>query len=504
MKIFKHILSVALCAVLLSSCGEEFTQVAVTDYLDSEEATKLLEADPEVADLYVSGAFAFLVSWNVSGGDAHDDFSFMSVLHSTDMMGEDIALSDAHWFNYDYQHDNGMFNYRRTQVDWLTFYTLISKANEILDLYVQEPESVNAKAPLAHAYALRGFAYYYLIQLYQHPVVEDGTPNLIAPGVPMYYAAYDAILDPTLTEEEQTKRKGRNTVEMVYAQIEHDLTESVRLFEGYSRPNKNYMNQAVANGLLARYYLLSQQWDKAAQAAKAAQAGARLVNGLNDGFYDITCAEWMWGFDHNTTTSTAFASFFSHISSYAPGYAGLAYSTRLIDAKLYSTIGSKDIRQKWFNGPAGNAANPTAGSKLPYANLKFGDDGAWTMDYMYMRVAEMYLIEAEALAHQGLEAEAALAIKPLMQARIEGWNKAAMSVEDVYQQRRIELWGEGFSYFDLKRLNKGIDRKYEGNNHLAGFQLQIGPLADSWIYQLPRQEMQENPQLKPEDQNNID
>ena len=30
----------------------------------------------------------------------------------------------------------------------------------------------------------------------------------------------------------------------------------------------------------------------------------------------------------------------------------------------------------------------------------------------------------------------------------------------------MELWGEGFATFDIKRLNKGIIRSYPGTNHL--------------------------------------
>lgn len=503
MKFLKYISSIVLCAIVLSSCGEEFTSVDTTAYLDSEVAAELLESDPEALNAYIYGMFSFMVSFDVTGAAAHDDFSFMSVLHSTDMMGEDIALTAAHWFNYDYQHDNSMFNYRRTLVNWLTFYTMVAKSNEIMDLFVEEPENVEGKAVLAHAYALRAMSYYYLIQLYQHPVKADGTPNLAAKGVPMHYSSYDVLLDETLTAEELEVRKGRNTVELVYAQIEHDFTEAIRLFEGYSRPSKNYLNQAVANGLYARFCLLSQQWEKAEEAAKAAQRGGSLVNGLNDGFYDITCSEWMWGFDHNAETQTTYASFFSHISNLAPGYAGMAYSSRLIDKKLYESIPLSDSRKAWFNGADGDEDNESPGAQYPYASLKFGNDGSWTMDYVYMRVAEMYLIEAEALAHQGDSVAAAAAIKPLMQARIADWNETSMSVDEIYHQRRIELWGEGFSYFDLKRLNKGIDRSYPGNNHLRLFQLVRGPLAGSWIYQIPRQEMNENKALTPEDQNVI-
>ena len=503
MKFLKYLSCIVLGAVMLTSCGEDFTDAEVTAYLDGETATSLFESDPSALYNLVDGIYSWMVAFDVTGAAAHDDFSFMSVLHSTDMMGEDIALAAAHWFNYDYLHDNSMFNYRRTLVNWLTFYTVITKSNEIMDMFVEFPESSDSRGVLAQAYAMRAFSYYYLIQLYQHPVKADGTPNLEAPGVPMYYANIDRALDETLTAELEETRKARNTVADVYAQIESDINYAIELLDGYNRPSKNYVSQEVAYGIKARYCMLAQKWADAATAAKAAQAGGSLIAGLNDGFYDISSSEWMWGFDHNTETQTTYASFFSHISDLAPGYAGMAYSARLIDKKLYESIPASDCRKAWFNGPEGNANAPQPGAQLPYATLKFGNDGSWTMDYMYMRVAEMYLIEAEALAHQGEEAKAAAAIKPLMQARIAAWDKASMSVEEIYQQRRIELWGEGFSYFDLKRLNKGINRAYDGNNHLPGFQLVVPPLANTWIYQIPRQEMQENAYLTEDDQNNF-
>ena len=40
---------------------------------------------------------------------------------------------------------------------------------------------------------------------------------------------------------------------------------------------------------------------------------------------------------------------------------------------------------------------------------------------------------------------------------------------ECWWQRRIELWGEGFATFDIKRLNKGIIRNYAGTNHPEGY-----------------------------------
>ena len=109
----------------------------------------------------------------------------------------------------------------------------------------------------------------HLIQLYQFTINESGSINTDAPGVPLIYVDADGK-----TEEEIASAKGRNTVGVVFAQIEADLLKAVENLEsGYERPSKNYIDASVANGFLARYYLLSQQWEKAA--AAAARQGKR-------------------------------------------------------------------------------------------------------------------------------------------------------------------------------------------------------------------------------------
>jgi hypothetical protein len=123
------------------------------------------------------------------------------------------------------------------------------------------------------------------------------------------------------------------------------------------------------------------------------------------------------------------------------------------------------------------------------------------MDYIYMRAAEMVLIEAEALARQGQNAQAASVLGELMKNRQPSWNKSSVTVNDVLLQRRIELWGEGFAYFDLKRNNRGIDRNYEGNNHLAGSVHTIPAFDVRWTYQIPQSEMQENSHIQDSEQN---
>lgn len=495
MKILKYIAVGLLAMTGFSSCSDSFLETEYTQELDADAASEAAGRNP---DVFLNGMWSWMITYNMTNAGAHDDFGYMSMLHSTDMMGQDIGMAAFHNFGYDYQLDNRMYNYRRTLADWTCLYTMIAKSNEIISLYPNGGETVSQKALLGQAKAIRGMSYYYLIQLYQFPVDASGAVNSAAKGVPLMYTVADGK-----TEEEIAAAKGRNTVADVYAQIEQDLTEAVDNLAGYTRPNKNYIDASVANGLLARYYLLSQQWQKAADAANAARAGYPMMDnaGLHDGFMDVTNSEWMWGFDQTTETQTTFASFFSHISNLAPGYAGGGYAPRIIDRNLYDAIPDDDYRKSLFNGPEGSTTQPTSAARLPYANIKFGSDGNWTMDYMYMRAAEMVLIEAEAYAQLGQGGKAAEVLRVLMANRQPSWNMTAVTAEDVFQQRRIELWGEGFSYFDLKRLNKGINRNYAGSNHLAGYRLVVPAQDERWTYQIPQREMQENKLITEEDQN---
>ena len=499
MKFTKYIAAGMIALAGLTSCSESFLDTEYTNHLDEEAAAEAAGKNP---DVFLNGMWSWMVTYSQTGSGAHDDFGYMGSLHATDMMSEDIVMASSHWFNYDHQLDNNQESYRRVRCHWLNYYTMIAKANEIISLYPNGGETVEAKGLIGQAQAIRGLSYLHLIQLYQFATAEDGTVNASAPGVPLMYTEADGY-----TAEEIAAFKGRNTVGEVMAQIEKDLTAAVENLEaGYKRPNKNYINANVANGILARYYLLANKWQEAADAANKARQGYSMMPataaGLYDGFVTVNNSEWMWGFAHTTETQTTYASFFSMISNIAPGYAGIGYAPRLIDARLYSQIPDTDARKKWFNGPEG-AEQETDAASLPYANVKFGHVSDWTENYMYMRAAEMVLIEAEAYAHMDNGAKAAEVLKVLMDARQPGWNKASVTVDEVHLQRRIELWGEGFAYYDLKRLNKGIDRTYEGNNYMPGYDIAVPARDTRWYYQIPLTEIQENDLINEQDQNKL-
>ncbi|MDR1809353.1 MAG: RagB/SusD family nutrient uptake outer membrane protein [Prevotella sp.] len=513
MKKLRYII-IAFAALLTTACGDDFLTQDYHNGLDADAVGVLLEENPDAAvNGLVNGIYSYMVSAYSYEYDAHDIFTFASVLHVADMTGQDMVQSVSHWFNYDYDWDNRMNNYRRTRSHWSTLYTMIAKANTIINLFPEDPaeDNVVARAGLGQALAIRGLSYYYLIQLFQQSATEN--PDIAQlPGVPLRFA--DSEL---LENENKDDLIGRNTVARVRQQIESDMTRAVDLLDGYKRPVKYYVDKAVAQGFLARYYLLTGEWQKAADAAAAALADAASgpdrisimpPSSLHDGFMDITNQEWMWGFDHSSETQTTYASWFSMLSDIAPGYAGIGYAPRLIDKSLFDQISKTDERRTLFNDEKGvpNDEGEFARTQdLPYAVLKFGDKGDWTMDYVYMRAAEMVLIEAEAKAHLGDGAGAATVLKQLMANRDPKWNKSSVTVDDIFLQRRIELWGEGFNFFDYKRLNKIVDRQYSGSNHRTKIYAHHGEdylttsslerCAKDWTYQIPITETNENPKI---------
>lgn len=501
MKINKLILA-SLTVVLLVSC-DDYLSVKGTDTVTSETYQEIVSKNPAVLGSTLAGTYLYLASWNAGGGGDHDDINLMGTLHATDLMTEDMVQTISHWFTYDYTIENRMENYRRPYAIWKTFFTTISQANGVIasiDQDAVQASDSKLRPYYGQALALRAHSYMYLIQLFQNPFT--GAPTLSGsaidralPAVPMYYA-------PNETGKETNF--SRNTVGDVLDMIKADLDKANTMLTGYARPSKMNIDKNVVNGLLARYYLLIGDWDKAASAAVAARAGYPLMNAqeMKSGYMTLATPEWIWGFDHNSETNTMYASFFSHVSNLTPGYAGLNYAPRAIDRRLYDTIPATDVRKSLYNGSAKNTTQANLGAQGPYASLKFGWDGAWTMDYVYMRSSEMYLIEAEALARQNKLTEAASALKPYMELRQPGWDQATVTVDEILLERRIELWGEGFAYFDLKRLHRGIDRTYEGTNHRTpdGL-LKIAAGDVRWTYQIPLSEIQENSAISKTDNN---
>jgi hypothetical protein len=360
---------------------------------------------------------------------------------------------------------------------WAYFYTLLSNANDILaNIDGIEGDATIRTQIKSQALAIRGWCYFYLARVFSqtYAIAKD------QPCVPYY-------------DKPTTLGKPREKVAVIYQHVVDDLKAAVTGLAGFKRKYKNQIDQRVTQGILAEVYLTMEDWANAADAAKQARTGYTIMSGdqYKAGFNDWNNAEWMWG--QRQTIDASFGNITS-FTFWANKSRGLmwSYDSYCVNDQFKNLFSVADARnQFWFRSDY----------KL-WTSDKFRDNPTGTGDVIMMRASEMLLIEAEARARQGGQDAAAQALLWELQDK-RGADRTSSTgaalVADIQVERRKELYGEGFAWFDLIRNGQGLVRT--GDHPRI-----INYPARSWrlIFQLPTAEFTSNKSLKSSDQNPYD
>ncbi len=411
-----------------------------------------------------------------------------------DVLGEDLVFPGRGngWFISTYQWlDHRNENSWTSFFEFQFYYDLITNANMIIANIDQAegPES-EKKVIRGEALAYRGWAYFQMIQLFGERYVKGGANSGLGLSL---------VLVPTKEEI------ARATVEETYTQIVKDLTDAISNLTGApARANASHINVNVAKGMRARVAMAMQDYTTAAQFAKDARQGLSLMSNTQylGGFNDYKNPEWMWGSHQVQDQTTYFYSFFAYMSANFNS-TNIRSAPKCINSALYNTISATDIRKKLWDPTGTNSSEfpvPPGGSRFKYMNRKFiapSGSGSSIGDVPLMRVAEMYLIEAEALARQGgKDAEAQQALYTLAVNRDPSYvlstNTGQDLIDEIMLQRRAELWGEGFRFYDLKRLNLPLDRT--GANVVASVAsvMSVPAGGNIWQFLIPKDELNAN------------
>jgi len=477
------ILLVALAASLaMTGCKKEYLETTPTTSIAAGDAFK----STANAWAAINGIHRSLYIQYYSNQDQGGQSANMIYM---DMMGEDLVNTTQGngWFIATYRwlaHRSATgtvpyFNYR-------FYYTIIANANMIID-NVDKAEGPDAEKKVikGQAYAYRGWAYYQMIQLFGKRYVAGQAND--SEGLPLIISSTSGT-------------QPRSSVAKVYEQINADLDQAITLLTGApARANKSHINLNVAQGFKARVALTQQNWQVAATMAAAARSGISLMSNTQyqAGFNDYTNPEWIWGVRQVSDQTTYFYSFFAYMSADFNS-TNIRTNPKAINSKLYDQIPTTDVRSKLFDPTGANTSFPIppGGVRKPYQNKKFlsgGGSGSSIGDVVLMRAAEMYLIEAEAKARLGQDAGAQDALFTLLKNRDASYTKSTKTgtalINDILLQRRIELWGEGFRFYDLKRLNQPLDRT--GANHDASVAVVLTIPVDDvrWEFLIPQDEI---------------
>jgi len=494
--------SVLSLALGMSSCSKEFLETSPTDKVD---AGTLLETT-QGAQVAMDGIYRMLYASGWSVSNTSQNFGITSTKMFTSLMGEDF-LQDGQgsgWFYFDYKYDvRSRFASTgwRSYATWNFYYTLISNANYILaaeKTLTGDPKTVDNI--MAQAYAMRAYAYFQLIQIFQQTYIGHQT----SPGVPVY-------TEPTTAA---SQGKGRGTVEDVYVQINQDLDKSIDLFgkDKALQTHISHLDYYVANAIKANVALVQNNWADAEKYSTEAlsKSGLAMLSGddIHSGFNSVKLKDVLWGAEIIASQSTIWASFFSHMDASAGQYA--ESSRKCIYNWLYDQIPSTDARKKWWNGATDGGTPQTK----PYNQVKFrySDKTSSLGDYIFMRSEELQLVKAEALANQGKLPQAKTALADLMKLRNPAGyqailDQATMSkdltmgsigtpktlMDQIILQRRIELWGEAERIFDILRLKTGFDRTAAGSNHtFKPTWNSLDPANKEFILTIPQKEFDGN------------
>ena len=467
--------------VLAASCSQMDNLQPQGGIILEQQLKEVNAMVPSRADASFNGMFTKLgAPGSVTGGTRPDDFGFIMMAFSNDIEAADVVLANSgyNWFSACGSLSSRNADYANPYIRYAAPYNTIAAANDILRSYPSDTDDPSIRHKLAQAHAIRAFAYLNLAPYFQFGYASGGQD---LPCVPLVTEKTTDFTD-----------NPRATVADVYELIISDLTYAIDNLGDYVRTDKSRIDRQTAYGLRARAYMNMEEWASAASDASKAAAGyvpAAMNEVARPSFYDISEHNWIWGYD--MTSDIAMKNPYATSSAWIRSFSGDGYSAgtqvySCINNLLYDKIPSTDVRKGWWvdaslespllsavtwNGVSGNAVaaleiDNVKMKFLPYTNVKFGmaavggtlNDDDWPL----MRVEEMILIQAEGLAKSGSENQAKALLEDFVRTYRDPVYSADASgrslTDEIWFQRRVELWGEGFSNSDTRRLGKPLVR----------------------------------------------
>lgn len=481
---------VIACFLLAISCKKEMLNTGPTSSVDDAA----IFTTTTNASNVINGIYRYLYSRY----DGQNQPGQGGIMLNFDFMGEDINQAAATWYTSAGSGTGGWVSQKNDASGWVSYpfrlyYRCIGNANALVEnIDAAAGPDADKNRLKAEGLTMRAWSYYYLVQIYAKRY-QAGTVNS-QPGVSLPLSSKDVKLP-------------RSTVEEVYTQIKKDLDLAITLFATASAGNgKSHLNINSARAIKARVALTMQDYVTAAAVAKQVidAGGHSLMTNAQyqEGFNNITNPEWIWGAFMQDDQGDTFGSYHAQIS-WDGNTTYIRSRPKRINSALYNMIATTDIRKKMWEAAPTTANFPlplTTYVREPFMSRKFKTRNTPTIgDVPYVRLGEVYLIQAEALARTaGKETEARTALNTLAKNRDASYtlstNSGQALIDEIMVQRRVELWGEGFRFFDLKRLNQPLDRTVVPNfvSAAVGGVMQVPAGDPKWQFAIPIAELQAN------------
>ncbi|WP_218331286.1 RagB/SusD family nutrient uptake outer membrane protein [Hydrotalea lipotrueae] len=333
---------------------------------------------------------------------------------------------------------------------WTQIYSGINRCNTVIAAATANTATTftDKNQVIAEAKVLRAYHYFNLLRYWggnENGYNQGPDANGKSWGVPLR-------INPTLTGSDATPI-ARSSEDDVWKQILADLdpTQVIANLAVTNSANSSYnwrIDQKSGNALLSRVALYRGDWANAEAKATAviSVAGQSLLSNYASLYGNIgPKQEVIWTLPYDPTNQNSVAFFY-----FTTGYGGrneISASTGLNNAH---EIG--DLRKGVNYTTAASAAIAPPAKTLKYTRVSTGDDFI-----PQIRLAEIYLIRAEARAQQGNLIGAASDLN-VVRNRAGLPNTLAVTQSDlltaILNERRVELAHEGHRFFDLRRYKQ--------------------------------------------------
>ncbi len=392
-----------------------------------------------------------------------------------------------------------------------SLYRVIGRCNFYLDQVDALRESLTDDESITYldyytgeVYCARALAYAELIKCFCKPYESDAEAE----------NEYGVAIDSTYFGK---KPLNRSSLKKSYEFVIRDLEKAETLLEdaayGYSAP---YFTCASARAIRARVALYMKKWDKAveystklidddAYALSTSSAYTSGTNPITGATQTYTFVDYMWTNDlateiiwlvDYTTTSYGGAlgqTFLNFNNDYVYFYPDYVPSEWVLN--LY-TSGDSRYNAYFTNLQTGYAH----GLAWPLLTKYFGNH-EFIANLIYhvskpkpLRLAEQYLIRAEAYCNLGNYSQASSDIAALRTARYSGNASASLNaanwLETISEERVKELYMEGFRLQDLKRWHMGFKREPQTATQSEGSSLEIPKDHPLFVWPIPQNEIE--------------
>ena len=507
MKVLKSIYKVMGCAILaasLSSCVNDWLDVAPSDGTDADAA---LTSSSDLAAARTGMYAALKGNSNLVDYYGQQFFVYGDVHAGDDYQYNNIGGSNRASFYYDMNYQTASefsSSTSSSNVAWKSPYIVIGRANRIIAAAEGGAlsDAAEAKATIdqyaAEAKVLRALAHFDLVRIYGKPYTEDQGASL---GVPLVTGVLESNAKPA-----------RSTVAEVYTQVVKDLTEAISSNALATETEPGYVSVWGAKAILSRVYLNMGDYANALSVAEDIIKNSGAALWTRDQYFKAWDAstpnesEFLFRLNVAGSTDNNDLNGIGNLQQ-RDGYKEMVATKKFVDML---TSDPKDVRNDMFLPATAAKEVATYGTNKVFLNKLRGQGGNLRNVTIVpiIRLSEVYLTAAECAFRKNDKTKAVEYLNDLVKNRTTTEASLAtvdnITLERILVERRKELIGEGQRYFDALRNNETITRYTSEAD--KGWHKTLSKEAQSFdrdyfkaIAAIPQAEINANPNIKQND-----